>query len=506
MALEVTGRIGRQTPLSELRRPRVTRFDVRTLPSGLARDLDVDRVHTILVSAERGQLSDLFALYRDIIATNAHLQGRFSDRKRAVIGDTLTIQPADKKVLDDVAAADAVREMIEGCVEWEDALVHLLDSTLYPVAVLEKVYRPEGNRFALDELVRVEHDLLDWGEGKLRIRATDEQGRPNGQFFELDPAHYIVARVHTLTLPDQWGGPLRALVFWWLLATMDREWWGRFLDKYGTPFMVGKYDQADDQSRSILERAFSLCTKLGGLVVSRETEIEIKEAARSDAGGAYETFIRFCHEEISKLIVGQTLSSDAKATGMGSGVAKSQSATRDDIRQADARRLAHVLRHQLVAQFMAANGIRGRLPKLIFGQASTEETEVTGALLSSLATANLELTDDGVEALSERVGLPLQRVSAPKLPSAPFSVRAYAADAPDTGDGQILRGATAALARSLGADFAPIAQLILASRSPADAIARVETFCAEYRPTRSAKILEEVMLAMTANGAASHAR
>ncbi|RME68571.1 MAG: DUF935 family protein [Verrucomicrobia bacterium] len=483
---------------------RVTLFDVRALPVGLARTLDVDRVAHILEAAEAGRLEELFRLYRDIIATSAHLQGRFADRKRAVIGDTLDIQPFDKKAAADRLAADAIQQMIEEAPAWEDAINHLLESTLYPVAVVEKVFRPIRRRYRLAELVIVPHDLLDFSEGALRIKDTDPAGRPLGTSHPADPARYIIARIHTLSLPDQWGGPLRSLVFWWLLATMDREWWARFLDKYGAPFMVGRYDQADDASRSILERAFSLATRLGGLVVSRDTEVEIRQASSSDSAAAFEAFHRICNAEISKLILGQTLSADAAATGLGSGVAKSQAAVRDDIRQADGRRLANILRRQLFTQYLHINGIPGRAPIPVWGSVSTEETTATGALLQSLALGGLRVSDDGLDILSERLGLPIERSQPPQTPLA--ALNALAADGRAASDSQILRAASADLARTLGQDFAPIAELILRSRSPADAMARVEAFCARFDAHRSARIVEETLLAFAANGATSPAR
>ena len=45
------------------------------------------------------------------------------------------------------------------------------------------------------------------------------------------------------SVPDNWGGPMRSIIFWWLLGHMGRDWWARYLDKYGSPFVVGKYDQ-----------------------------------------------------------------------------------------------------------------------------------------------------------------------------------------------------------------------------------------------------------------------
>jgi len=129
---------------------------------------------------------------------------------------------------------------------------------------------------------------------------------------------------------------MRSIVFWWLLSVMDRDWWARALERFGSPFIVARYDQADDKTRSKLEIALSMATRLFGVVVSKETEIELKEAASSQSGDAFDKFHTVCQREKSKHILGQTLSSEAQGTGLGSGVAKGQSDVRNDIRQFDA--------------------------------------------------------------------------------------------------------------------------------------------------------------------------
>jgi phage gp29-like protein len=54
-------------------------------PSFAASNMSVDKIHSILRSAEAGQTDDLFALYRDIFAGHSHLQTEFNTRKLAVV-------------------------------------------------------------------------------------------------------------------------------------------------------------------------------------------------------------------------------------------------------------------------------------------------------------------------------------------------------------------------------------------------------------------------------------
>ncbi len=140
--------------------------------------------------------------------------------------------------------------------------------------------------------------------------------------------------------PDTWGGPMRALLFWWLLRTMSRQWWAQFLERYGQPFLKGKYTKKED--RAVLERAFRVAQKLGGIVVSASTEAEIVQAANT-SGDHYKSFIECCNLEISKLIVGQTLSSNVQPTGLGSGVAALQGQVRGDLRRMDIQGVGEVV-------------------------------------------------------------------------------------------------------------------------------------------------------------------
>ncbi|MBI4623701.1 MAG: DUF935 family protein [Verrucomicrobia bacterium] len=396
---------------------RRTIYNPRLMPSSLAATLDVDRVHDILSAAESGETEMLFALYQDILLAGSHLQGRLGDRKEAVLSDTLNVQPYDKANADDVAAAELVKLELTKHDDWEDACAHLLDSVLWPVSLIEKTYKPStkpGLRYELASLTPVPYQLLTYIEGRMQLRETDATGSPTSTRFDPAPTRYIVHRGHLLkAVPDNWGGPMRSLIFWWLLCHMSRDWWARFLDRYGAPFVVGKYDQADDASRTVLERAFALATKLGGLVVSKETEVEIKQAAASDSGEAYKTFIDLCNRETSKLVLGETLSSDAQATGMNSGNAKAQAGKRDEKRAGDARRLAKTLRNELFKQFLEINGIKGRAPVPIWGSVSPEEIVAICSTLDSLTGAGLEVDDEALAIISEKVGFQVRRSERP---------------------------------------------------------------------------------------------
>lgn len=466
--------------------------------------LDVDRVQRIFNSAEGGATEELFTLYRDMMIADAHSQSEWFKRKLAVIGKPLSVIPADEDDAADVAAADIIRAEVEGCGGWMQSLGHLLDGTLYPVAVVEKVFEARGAGFGLRELAPVPHRLLDFTSGTLRIRQVDARGYTTGKTAAADASRYIVHRGHLLTAPDNFGGPMRSIVFWWLLSIMDRGWWARFLDRFGSPFLVGKYDQADDASRRILEGAFDLATKIGGLVVSRETEVEIKEAASGNSGDSFERFLMICQREKSKLIIGQTLSAEAQSTGLGSDVATAHEAVRDDIREFDAAMLAYTLKTQLFAQILRINRLPGRAPGVTFGGESAKESELTGALLKSLTEAGLRVTDDGLPTISKKLGLPVERTPAAPAAAPVFHVAPFASGVPGPArdiDAVATAGA-ADLAQAFRGDLAQVAQIIRESRSAGECEARLAEFMGGWKPGAAAAVMEEALTAYAANGVA----
>ena len=489
-------------------------------PFALAPLMTVERVQEILRSAEAGDPRDLFALYRDTVLADSHLQGEMSKRLLAVLGDTFNCQPFDKTSADDVAAAAAVKAAFEGCDSWQTGIAHLLTGTLWPLAVVEKVYRPTPTGYALSELVPVDPQLLDFTTGGLMIRKTDPISHfPTSELMPPDPNRYIVHRGHLLPTPDHWGGPMRSLLFWWLLGAMDREWWGRFLDRFGTPFLLGKYDQSDDASRSILANAFRVSAKIGGLVVSRETDVQIMQAAAVDSGEAFEKFYTLTRREMSKLILGQTLSAEAQATGLGSGTSNLQSDVRDDLRQFDALRLGATLTLQLAKQFLQINNLPGRPPRLVWGGISEAAATALGLLLKTLKDAGLQPGDDALPIISERVGFNVMRAPTPPPPPMGDDPTGFSALGPrqvpigtllgrrvaahaELANDSIAREGAADLSRAFRGRLAPVRQIILSSRSAAECEHRLAAWCADLPPGEASDLIEQGLIAHAANGAA----
>jgi len=435
------------------------RLDSRHELNYQAAMLDVDTLHGILEEAWSGNTQRLFAVYRDLVLGNAHGQAELNTRKLAVVGEHPTFQPYEKGNALDAQANALIATVWDAYPGGREAVTHLLDSCLWPVSVLEKTFKPSdkpGVRYEINALRPVPYHLLDYTEGRLRIRDVAANGMPLGTFHEPDPARYIVHRGHLMTsIPDNFGGPMRAALFWWLFATMDRDWWIRFLERFGAPFIVGKYDDGDDGARSLLRSAFSSAARLFGLVVSRNTEIEVHSVNGAQHGDAFERFHDTAKRELSKLILGQTMTSEAQAGGIGGTQAQVHDGVRGDIKKFDALVLGETLRHQLFTQLLALNGLgAARAPSVAWG-ADAADSKALAETIASLFGAGLRPTLEALEDISLDLGFPIERAAA--SPSGPLGLDAFAAlpgrlsgsDVVDMMAGDVARGIAAANRRAL---------------------------------------------------------
>ncbi len=430
---------------------RRSQVGMRHEPPNVSAGITVATIQGYIRNAENGETRELFSLYRDIAISGSHVQAEFSKRKLAVLGQPWSVIPADKDNAEDVKAADAVKQMIGDCENWTVALTHLLDASLWPVAVVEKLYRPADNagasriklQYTLRRLEPINPALLCFKQpyttngtngtnGKppetlapltsplappfepdVRFYITDADNRINYNYdstYPAEPDRHLFHRGHLLaSVRDNWGGPYRAILFWWLLSTLGRDWFGRGMERWGAPFPVGHTDASNPDAVALLQDAFKLSTTIGGLVVDHETQVELKEIAASNMADAFEKFISVCNREISKIIVGQTLSAEAQSTGLGSSVGKLQGEVRDDIRLFDQLMLGETLGRALFRPFLDLNGLKGATPKIVWGSVSPEEITSLADLLVKLSQASLEPTDDAMPLLSEKIGFELQR-------------------------------------------------------------------------------------------------
>ena len=410
-------------------------------PQYLRNTLDIQRIQNALRSAERGDTWILFTLFRDMYASNSHLQAEWGKRKCVITGQPETLIPHSDSE-DDAVACEVIRQMIDGCRNWFDGLNHLLDATLYPLAAAEKIVDRVGLaeaanykyplRYKLKEIAPIDPTLLcfklpyvpnftskdnpegafnpdDW-EAWLRFYATNPNGMPIYSMkgvYAPNPDYHIVHRGNMLSpmIPPNFGGHMRAIMFWDLLATQDRDWWGLLMQKYGMPIPVAKVNTQQADTVAYMQQALALCTQLGGLVIDSKASIDWAQVNSTDSSNAHKVFSEYCNQEISKIVIGQTLSATPKNVGMGSGMAGQAEEVREDIRQQDSMKLADTLERQLFDWFLKINGYKGHAPIIKWGGMREGAFATFTKSLGQAKLAGLRPTKIGLKTINERAGV-----------------------------------------------------------------------------------------------------
>ena len=131
-------------------------------------------------------------------------------------------------------------------------------------------------------------------------------------------------------------------------ATAD---WAQFIELYGHPLKEGIYDGWDEDSRTkMTDDLFNM----GGsavIVHPKGTEIKIHDAgSKSASSDLYKSFVQYCNDELSKLELGNTLTTEAGDTGT-QALGTVHQSVEDKIERADQKMILDVLNYELTDVF-----------------------------------------------------------------------------------------------------------------------------------------------------------
>lgn len=134
---------------------------------------------------------------------------------------------------------------------------------------------------------------------------------------------------------------------------------------------------------SLMEAIINLGTDAAGIVPS-STMIEFIESSKTSSIELYENFARFCDEQMSKAILGQTLTSDS---GGGSyAQSKTHNEVRHDLTVADSKALAGTIRRDIIRPLVEFNfGADANVPFFGFDCQEVEDQKEAVQVLKTLA-------------------------------------------------------------------------------------------------------------------------
>lgn len=402
-----------------------TTTGVRSVITGHpAKGLSPERLASILRSAEHGNPITYLELAEQMEEKDLHYLGVLGTRKRQVAQLEITVEAAGEDA-DAIADADLIRDWLNRDT-LEDELFDILDAVGKGFSLTELVWATSETQWWVERMQWVDPRWVEFDRTDGRTPRLVSEG---GQAQALDPFKYVFAEIKAKSgLPIR-GGLARPVAWMWMFKNYAIKDWVAFAEVYGLPFRLGKYDEsASAEQRDVLLRAVRDMGSDAAAIIPRSMEVQFVNAAAGTGGAElFSGMAQFFDDQVSKAVLGQTATTDAKIGGLGSG--KEHGEVRDDIARADAKALAAALNRDLVRPMVDLNRGKpklGRYPRLVIGRAESwdavkmmpavrEFVSMGGRVAESTIRDRLGLPDPGKNEvlLSASAGAPQTPPGAP---------------------------------------------------------------------------------------------
>jgi len=130
---------------------------------------------------------------------------------------------------------------------------------------------------------------------------------------------------------------------------------------------------------------------------------EFTEARQNGSAELYQKFCEYLDAQVSKAVLGQTLTTEMPASGGSRAAAEVHESVRRDILNADARRLAATLERDLVRPIVELNmGPQAHYPKIELGLPDDGDVKVFAEIVAMLADRGLRV---GQKTILDKLGI-----------------------------------------------------------------------------------------------------
>lgn len=377
---------------------------VRQLWQGsVAAGITPHRVVSVLENSITWDPIDYLTLAEEMEEREPHYFSVLGTRKLSVD----SIEPIVEAASDssqDVKIADAVREMFkQPCVE--ESRAQALDALGKSFSVNEIKWDRSGRQWMPEAVLHRDPRWFQFDrETCQQLRLRDQADVLNG--LPLQPFKFIVHRPRLKSgLPIR-NGLARIVAFMWVCKAYALKDWMAFAEVFGMPVRVGSYGPGASRGDiATLRRAVANIGTDAACVIPQSMKIDFQQAG--NVSGAADLFQRLCDyldRQISKIVLGQTMSADSQASGIGSGNAKLHGEVRDDICDADGKQLASTYNRDLVRPFVDLNfGPQAKYPYVVIKKKKPEDIKAMTDALAVLVPMGFKVEQSVVR---DKMGLP----------------------------------------------------------------------------------------------------
>lgn len=375
----------------------------RDQPAHPSTGLDVNRVYALFSAAEQGDIQAQSDLFTDMEERDGHLFAELSKRKRALLTVPFSVKPppdatdAEKKI---AAEADWWLRHLPG---FRAMMMDMLDAIGRGFSCIEiewgrkgELWLPSAFHKRPQRAFTLPQDNLD----EIRLNRGGADGEP------LWDLKWLVHRHKSKSGPVAQGGLFRVLVWTYLFKNLSARDWAQFLNLYGLPFRIGKYDASmGEKERARLLRGIRMLAREGGGIIPQGSEIDLVAPAAGQSAPFF-AMVDWCEKVQSKVILGGTLTSQADGKTSTHALGNIHNEVRHDLLEGDAWMVAETLTHQLLWPILALNNRYDpeRAPFIEFDVREPVDLERLMIVVKGAQDAGFDVT---AEWLSDKSGIPL---------------------------------------------------------------------------------------------------
>ena len=266
-------------------------------------------------------------IYKDLL-TDAHVGSVTDSRKAGVLTQEWKIERGKAN-----SRRHGFIESVFAGLDVYRIITEILDAPLYGYKPLEIVWEKRDGLIAPMDVVGKPPEWFNFSpENELLFRSKENA---NGE--PVPPLKFLLAQ-NDPSYENPYGKRVLARCFW--PVTFKRggyKFWAMFLEKYGMPLLVGTYPSGTDEPKinemlSMLEDMIQDAVA----VMPEGSQVTSIETSSSAGTRSYREFLAFGNMEISKAILGQTLTTEMQSSGSYA-AAQTHFAVRHEIVESDKR-------------------------------------------------------------------------------------------------------------------------------------------------------------------------
>lgn len=357
----------------------LTRRDIGDWRQAWQRAINID-------SPNRQQLYDI---YRDV-EIDLHLSGCIQQRQGFVLARSFKI--VNEQGIEDEEAAKYFN------TSWFKLLIKLaLDANYWGHSLIElgNITNDSNGRLTYDgvKLIPRKHVIPEYH----RVITDLSQDWHNGIDYHETPFIDFLIEVGQ---PDSLGLYLKAAT-----QTIPKKnalaFWDTFAEIFGMPMRIARTTTRDDKELAKMERMMADMGTEGWGIFQQGTDIEVVESSKGDAFNVYDRRIDRANSELSKLVIGQTMTIED-----GSSLSQSQTHLKvfQNLVEADCDNLRDIVNNQLIPR-MIRHGfpISGLRFDWDYSQDYTPEQQVA---YENMVIANYEVEP---QYFAEKYNMPVTR-------------------------------------------------------------------------------------------------